>query len=240
MKYLLKIRVLVVAVILLILLPDTFAQTLDDYELQGAKLGRKIGQQISESFYEHTPSNGRVETLFGLTESDYKGNQRLTSFVGAMDGAVVGSLARHYSYQHYYQGNKSINYRKRLTDSNDISTLEIANITYADEDEDGMLSKNEEAQIYFDLINTGEKPLFGITPVLMADKTKHIHISNPYTIDTLEAQHALRYVIILKGDGFRSPGKVKLMLRIKYGQGRYYDVEQIWLGSKRKKCSPVK
>ena len=220
--------------------PGVGSQTLEDYELQGAKMGKKIGTQISQSFYEHTPSNGRVETLWGISESDYKGNQRLTSFVGAMDGAVLGSLARNYSYQHYYHGNRGINYRKKTIDSEDISTLEIANITYADEDEDGELSKDEEAQIYLDLINTGDTPLYGITPVLLADKTKHIRISTLCPIDTLEAQHALRYVIIIEGDGIKSPGKLKLILRIKYGQGKYYDVEQIWLGTKRKRFSPVK
>ena len=128
-----------------------------------------------------------------------------------------------------------INYRKKLDYSTDISALDIANITYADEDNDGSLGKDETAQLYFDLINTSSESLYGIMPVLMANKTKHILISEPCPIDTLKGEHALRYVIELSGDGKKNPGKLSLMLRIKFGQNQYYDVEHIVLGTKRRK-----
>lgn len=220
--------------ILFLLSPMYFvmAQEIEHYEIQGAKLGRKIARQTVQSSIERTVTTNKTETLWGIGSGDNTGNRHFTSFVGAMDGAVIGSLARKYSYQNYYHGKTSINYRKKLQNSSDISTLDIANITYADEDGDGALGKNEIAQIYFDLINTSEKPLYGILPVLMADKTKHINISDPCTIDTLKSQHALRYVIELAGDGKRNPGKLHLILRIKYGQGQHYDVEHIYLNSK--------
>lgn len=209
------------------------AQELAQYEIEGAKLGRKIARQVVESSIERTVATNKVESFSWLGND--KGNRRFTSFVGAMDGAVVGSLARNYSYQHYYQGERKINYRKNLNNSTDISALDIANITYADEDNDGSLDKDETAQIYFDLINTSAESLYGIMPVLMANKTKHIFISDPCPIDTLKGEHALRYVIELSGDGKKNPGKLSLMLRIKFGQNQYYDVEHIVLGTKRRK-----
>ena len=208
------------------------AQKLTQYEIEGAKLGRKIARQVVESSIERTVATNKVESFSWLGND--KGNRRFTSFVGAMDGAVVGSLARNYSYQHYYQGERKINYRKKQNQSTDISALNIANITYADEDEDGTLNKDEIAQIYFDLINTSTESLYGITPVIMANKTKHIRISEPCPIDTLKGEHALRYIIELSGDGKKNPGKVSLMLRIKYGNNQYYDVEHIVLGTLRK------
>ena len=81
------------------------------------------------------------------------------------------------SYQNYYQGERKLNYRKRQDQSTDISALDIANITYADDNGDGELKKDETAQIYFDLINTSSESLYGIMPVLMANKTKRITIS---------------------------------------------------------------
>ena len=192
------------------------AQELEKYEIEGAKLGKKIARQVVQNSVERTVAINNVET-FSWLGSD-KGNRRFTSFVGAMDGAVVGTLARNYSYQHYYQGERKINYRKKLNHSSDISALDIANITYADDDNDASL-----------------EPLYGIMPVLMANKTKHVLISEPCLIDTLKSEHALRYVIELSGDGKKDPGKLSLMLRIKYGQNQYYDVEHIVLGTKKKK-----
>ena len=206
------------------------AQEIEHYEIQGAKLGRKMARQVVQSENARTGASIGIQTGYGFEVH----RRRFTSFVGTADGLAMGSLARSYKYQNYYHGDRNFNYRKPKNQSNDISCLEIANITYADEDGDGTLSKDETAQVYFDLINTGTTPLYGIVPVLMADKTKHILISSPVPIDTLEAENALRYVIELSGDGKRNPNKLYLMLRIKYGDNKYSDVEQIILGTRRK------
>lgn len=213
------------------------AQTdsLEHYEIAGAKLGRKIARQVVQSNSARTPRVNTSHSVTGWGYGDVSGYHRPFSFVGAMDGAVVGSLARHYKYQNYYHGPRQFNYRKKLSNSSDISKLEIANITFADDDEDGMVGKDEIAQIYFDLINTGEEPLYGITPVLLANKTKHLVISDPVTVDTLNAQSALRYIIEIAGDGKRNPGNAYLLLRIKYGQQQYCDIQEIRLGTKRKR-----
>ena len=210
-------------------------QDLEKYEIQGAKLGKKIARQVKQANFEGTVTTNKVESWHGYGYGDNKGNHRLTSFVGAMDGAVVGSLARNYTYQNYYHGERAFNYRKPKQNSSDITVLDIANITYADEDGDGALGKDESAQIYFDLINTGEEPLYGITPVLMPNKTKHIQISTPSVIDSLQGKHALRYIIEMQGDGKANPGNLQLVLRIKYGQANYSDVEVIGLGTKRRR-----
>lgn len=227
MKYLLVFTFLVASF-------NMYAQDTEQYEIQGAKLGSKIARQITESSFESTVTTNRVTTDHGFGRGDNTGNHRLTSFVGAMDGAVVGSLAQNYSYQNYYHGPRNFNYRKKSQNSTDISALEIANITYADEDGDGLLSKNECAQIYFDLINTGDKPLYGIVPVMMVDKTKYVDVSAPVTIDTLKSHQALRYIIELVGKN-PSTGMVHLVLRIKYGADQYADMQEICLGTRRKR-----
>ena len=214
------------------------AQTddIEHYEIAGAKLGRKIGRQVVRGQHARTATTNNVTSLTGWgLPGQQTGYHRPVSFVGAMDGAVVGSLAHSYKYQNYYHGPRNYNYRKSLQNSTDISALEIANITYADDNGAGLLSKNETAQIYFDLINTGDTPLYGIVPVVMANKTKHILISDPCPIDTLEANSALRYVVEIAGDEKHDPGKVYLLLRIKYGQQQYCDVKEIELGTKRRK-----
>lgn len=201
------------------------AQTRKDYDKQKARLGRKMGRQIMESDLVRTVTTNKI-SFWG----DDTGNHGFTSFVGAADGLVMGSLAKYYSYQHYYHGPRGINIRHSSTDSDDISALEIMNVTYADEDGDGALGKRESAQVYFDIINTGNTPLYGIVPVLMANKTRHVRISAAVPVEVLEAESALRYVIELEGDGKRNPGKIKLLLRIKYGKGQYWDVGQFFLG----------
>ncbi len=210
-----------------------FSQEREHYEIQGARLGKKIARQVIQSHFERTITSNHIRTWHGYSRGDNNGNHRLTSFVGAMDGAVVGSLERSYSYQNYYQGERNFNYRKKKEWSTDISALDVANITFADDNGDGFLDKDEIAQVYFDLINTGDSPLYGITPVIMPNKTKHIIISEPCTIDTLKANQALRYIIELAGDGKVNPGKLFLMLRIHYGQAQHSDVAEICLGTRR-------
>lgn len=211
------------------------AQNVTHYEVQGAKLGKKIARQVIQSDFDRTVTTNRRATWHGFGYGDDRGNHRLTSFVGAMDGAVMGSVAHNYAYQNYYHGPRNFNYRKTNQNSTDISALEISNITFADDNGDGALGKDETAQIYFDLINTGDTPLYGIMPVVMADKTKHIEISAPCPIDTLQGKHALRYIVEMAGDGKSDPGKISLVLRIKYGQNQYADVQEICLQAKRRK-----
>ena len=203
--------------------------TYSDYVVTGAKVGKKINRQIARADFQRMPAT--VTNSYGDGQYGY---QRPLSFVGAMDGAVVGTLAQKYKYQNYYHGPRDFNYRKKAEYSSDISALEITNVTYADDNGDGILTKNESAQVYFDIINTGDAPLYGITPVLMASKTKHVLVADPIRIDTLQAQSALRYVIELCGDGKRDPGKIDLLLRVKYGQQEYKNVAEIGLGVRRK------
>ena len=210
-------------------------EDLEHYEISGAKLGRKIARQVVQGHFERTATNNRLQSFTGWGIGEKHGYQKPLSFVGAMDGAVIGSLAHRYEYQNYYHGTRQFNYRKKATNSTDISSLEIANITYADDNGDGILDKEETAQIFFDLINTGDNPLYGITPVLLVNKTKHIEISDPVPIDTLNANNALRYIIEIAGDGKRTQNEVYLLLRIKYGQQQYVDIKEIVLGTKRRK-----
>ena len=208
---------------------------LEHYEIAGAKLGRKISRQIRYTAYDRTVVTDKVTILDGWWSAGQKtGYHRPFSFVGAMDGVVMGSLAHSYKYQNYYHGPRQFNYRNTKDVSTDISALEIHNITYADEDGDGLLDKEEIAQIYFDIINTGDLPIYGIVPILLANKTKHILISDPCPIDTLNAKSALRYVIELAGDGKKNAGNAYLLLRIKYGQQQNWDVKEICLGTKRR------
>ncbi|MBR4758344.1 MAG: hypothetical protein IK084_06005 [Bacteroidaceae bacterium] len=210
-------------------------EDLEHYEIVGAKLGRKITRQVITGNFERTPTINSIQPLFPWDIGYSSGYHRPLSFVGAMDGVVMGTLAHKYGYQNYYHGSRQFNYRKKLSNSTDISALDVVNITYADDDGDGMLGKDETAQVYFDLINTGDTPLYGITPVILAYKTKHIILSEPCVIDTLNAQSALRYVIELSGDGKRNSSNAYLLLRVNYGQQQHADIMEIFLGTKRRK-----
>ncbi|MDO4823224.1 MAG: hypothetical protein Q4A08_03525 [Bacteroidales bacterium] len=211
-------------------------EDLKHYEIAGAKLGKKLARQVVDGYLDRVPVTNRNATLIGWERDGHQsGYHRPISFVGAMDGAVMASLAHSYKYQNYYHGPRKFNYRNKQENSTDISSLEIANITYADDDDDGKVGKDESAQIYFDLINTGETPLYGITPVIMAYKTKHLIISDPCPIDTLDSKSALRYVVEIMGDGKHTPSVTHLLLRIKYGHQQYSDISEIKLGTKHKK-----
>ena len=79
------------------------AQENKDYEKQGAKLVKKMNRQIMESDLQHTVTTNKISFL-----GDDTGNHGFRSYVGAMDGVVTGSLAKHYAYQNYYHGKRDI------------------------------------------------------------------------------------------------------------------------------------
>lgn len=211
----------------LIVLPFLGALTVCAQERQDVLSGAIIGEKVAN--------------LQGQSEFDreyMKDNPvkyRPTSFINAMTGTAMGSLAHYYGYQNYYQGPRSFNYRRKTNYSTDISCIEIANITYADENGDGKLSSKESAQIYFDIINTSEEPFYGLMPVVVSYKTKHLFISDPIRIDTIQGQKALRYVVEIYGDKSIPNGMAYLKLCLHYGQDQSVDVQEICIPTKRKK-----
>lgn len=191
--------------------------------LSGAIVGEKIAHLQDQSEFDREY----------MKDSPVK--YRPTSFINAMTGTAMGSLAHYYGYQNYYQGPRSFNYRRKSNYSTDISRIEIANITYADENGDGELSSRENAQIYFDVINTSNEPFFGLMPVVISYKTKNIFISDPIRIDTIQGQKALRYVVEIYGDKSISCGKAYLKLSLHYGQDQNADIQEICIPTKRRK-----
>lgn len=159
---------------------------------------------------------------------------RPTSFINATTGVAMGSLARYYDYQNYYQGPHSFNYRRKNHFSTDISCIEISNITYADENGDGVLSSGENAQLYFDVINTSEEPFYGLMPVVLSYKTKRIFISDPIRIDTIQGKRALRYVAEICADKSIPNGTAFLKISLHYGQDQNIDIQEICIPTRRK------
>lgn len=195
----------------------------DHYEITGAKIGEKVIRLVNQSAFDKEYMK------------DSPVRYRPTSFIGAMTGTVTGSLARYYGYQYYYQGPRSLNYRRKSEYSTDISAVEISDIIYADENGDGILSSGENAQIYFDIINTGDEPIFGLLPIVLSYKTKKIQVSDPIRIDTLEAQKALRYVAEIVADKSIPNGKAYFKIHLHYGQDQNADIQEVCIPTKRRK-----
>lgn len=190
--------------------------------LSGAVVGEKIANLQGQSEFDREY----------MKDSPVK--FRPTSFINAMTGAAMGSLARYYDYQNYYQGPRSFNYRRKTNYSTDITCIEISNITYADENGDGALSSGENAQLYFDVINTSEKPFYGLMPIVLSYKTKHIFISDPIRIDTIQGKRALRYVTEVCADKSIPNGTAFLKISLHYGQGQNVDIQEVCIPTKRK------
>lgn len=199
-----------------------FAQERQDV-LSGAIVGEKIARLQGQSEFDREY----------MKDSPVK--YRPTSFINSMTGTAVGSLAHHYSYQNYYQGPRAFNYRYKSNYSTNIGSIELANITYADENGDGALSSEENAQIYFDVINTSEEPFYGLMPVIVPYKTKKVFISDPIRIDTIQGNKALRYVVEIAAGKSLPNGTAFLKLSLHYGHNQSWDVQEIYIPTKRKR-----
>lgn len=93
--------------------------------------------------------------------------------------------------------------------------IEIRHARVIDANEDGVLVRDEECYVTFDIINNSDKPLFDVQPtVIDVTNNKHVHISPNLNIETIHPHQGMRYTATIKGDHRLKDGEVVIRVAV--------------------------
>lgn len=86
-------------------------------------------------------------------------------------------------------------------DNSSASQLEIRNPMIVESQRDGVLTRGEKLKVVFEVVNTTDRTLYDIVP-MVAEMTgnKHIHISPDVRIESIAANQGIRYTARLIAD----------------------------------------
>lgn len=96
------------------------------------------------------------------------------------------------------------------------TSVEIRNITFTDQNGDGMLSRNEVCRVSFEIINKERNTIYNITPEVMEmSGNSHIYISQGITVESIGSGNGVRYTASVAGDNKIKNGTITLKLSAK-------------------------
>ena len=97
--------------------------------------------------------------------------------------------------------------------------IEIINARFVDDNQDGVLSRNEVGKIIFEVMNRGEKPVYDVQPsVLETTGNPHIYISPSIHVESIAPGKGIRYTALVKADKKLKTGRVAFAVTVLQGQ----------------------
>lgn len=97
--------------------------------------------------------------------------------------------------------------------------IEIVNARFVDDNQDGVLSRNEVGKIIFEVMNRSEKPVYDVQPsVLETTGNPHIYISPSIHVESIAPGKGIRYTALVKADKKLKTGRVAFAVTVLQGQ----------------------
>jgi len=97
--------------------------------------------------------------------------------------------------------------------------IEIVNARFVDDNQDGVLSRNEVGKIIFEVMNRGDKVISDVQPsVLETTGNAHIYISPSIHIESIAPGKGVRYTALVKADKKLKNGMARFALTVLQGQ----------------------
>ena len=97
--------------------------------------------------------------------------------------------------------------------------IEIINARFVDDNQDGVLSRNEVGKIIFEVLNRGDKTVSDVQPsVLETTGNAHIYISPSIHIESIAPGKGVRYTALVKADKKLKDGMARFALTVLQGQ----------------------
>ena len=97
--------------------------------------------------------------------------------------------------------------------------IEIINARFVDDNQDGVLSRNEVGKIIFEVMNRGDKTISDVQPsVLETTGNAHIYISPSIHIESIAPGKGVRYTALVKADKKLKDGMARFALTVLQGQ----------------------
>ena len=96
--------------------------------------------------------------------------------------------------------------------------IELRNARIIDENMDGVLVRDEQCKVVFEIMNNSERPLFDIQPQVMdVTANKHVYISPNITVESIEPHRGIRYTATIKADHWLKDGELKIRIGVVQG-----------------------
>lgn len=106
----------------------------------------------------------------------------------------------------------------RITFSSEASPLEIRNAMIVESNHDGVLTRGEECTVMFEIMNTSDKTVYDIMP-LVEDATgnKHVNISPNLHVESIAPHQGIRYSATIVGDKKLKDGEIQVLVGVMQG-----------------------
>ena len=192
------------------------------YEKVQRRKAREKRNQSEYDYYNQTDDYGRSGSVdgsgFDNTNSgddriyDFQGSDYTGSYSAAQPNtkapaeSSVDKLAGNYQYT---------------------PNIEIVNARFVDDNQDGVLSRNEVGKIIFEVMNRGDKAINDVQPsVLETTGNVHIYISPSIHIESIAPGKGVRYTALVKADKKLKNGMARFALTVLQGQKSISEVTE--------------
>lgn len=96
--------------------------------------------------------------------------------------------------------------------------IDIRNARFVDDDQNGVISRGELSKVIFEVVNTGQTPIYDVQPTVVdASMNKHIYISPNMHVESIAPGRGIRYTALVKADNRLRAGYVKICLSVLQG-----------------------
>ena len=186
----------------------------DHYERVQQRKACEKRNRAEYDYYNHTYDYGRSgsadgsgfdntnsgdDRIYDFQSSDYTGSYSVAQpNTKAPAESSVDKLAGNYQYT---------------------PNIEIVNARFVDDNQDGVLSRNEVGKIIFEVINRGNKVISDVQPsVLETTGNAHIYVSPSIHIESIAPGKVVRYTALVKADKKLKNGMTRFALTVLQGQ----------------------
>nr|WP_314698945.1 hypothetical protein [uncultured Prevotella sp.] len=186
----------------------------DHYERVQQRKACEKRNRTEYDYYNHTSDYGRSgsadgsgfdntnsgdDLIYDFQSSDYTGSYSVAQpNTKAPAGSSVDKLAGNYQYT---------------------PNIEIVNARFVDDNQDGVLSRNEVGKIIFEVMNSGDKVISDVQPsVLETTDNAHIYVSPSIHIESIAPGKVVRYTALVKADKNLKNGMARFSLTVLQGQ----------------------
>ena len=186
----------------------------DHYEKVQQRKAREKRNRTEYDYYNQTDDYGRSGSVDGSGfDNTNSGDDRIYDFqssdyTGSYSAAQPNTKAPVESSVDKLAGNYQYT-----------PSIEIVNARFVDDNQDGVLSRNEVGKIIFEVMNRGNKAISDVQPsVLETTGNAHIYVSPSIHIESIAPGKGVRYTALVKADKKLKNGMARFALTVLQGQ----------------------
>lgn len=186
----------------------------DRYEKVQRRKAREKRNRTEYDYYNQTDDYGRSGSVDGSGfDNTNSGDDRIYDFqssdyTGSYSTAQPNTKAPAESSVDKLAGNYQYT-----------PNIEIVNARFVDDNQDGVLSRNEVGKIFFEVMNRGDKAISDVQPsVLETTGNAHIYVSPSIHIESIAPSKGVRYTALVKADKKLKNGMARFALTVLQGQ----------------------